>query len=1084
MKKVFKKALSFMLALALVLAGTGTFAGLSGILAPAIKARAEGAELNHAVTAGTVYRIGSHDYVATATANSGDVMFIAKEPTTQTYTFYELNEVFVQGAGGALDVTSASNVVSDLDTAGLIPALSMSEWSYYVYPDSDKSYLQGFFGVPTKEDVEAAPGFSVTPAAWTTSKQGLYNSNSAYYVDGGSVIGGAVSDNKKALVAFRLNLSAEGVYVYTKDGTNYITHAIPIDEEHFPDENFRNYLLSQSYGSDAELTREEVEGVTKIVVNGWKVENFSGIEYFTSLEVFSIAAKRADNIDFSKFPNLRQLTLHTVMDINNVDLHANSNLEDINIPLCLSLTTPSEVVNERFSNYLRFDNQNTMYYPKKSDGTLDFDNGTDTLNNLPENLRGVTLYSKTVKIDEINFPDPSFRAYLCRKLEVEEGSEVTEKRLSEIDFVDIQSYSDISDLTGIEYLKGLDTLYISRSRSIMSSLDLTENVKISHISLPDSLKTLTLPKEPFGESFPTSGHYTDIAVKAWGTDSPIDFWFMKDANGDLDYNTPIRYMEDAPAGTTIYKANNVGDDEVSLSQNIYTYDGITKKPTVRVSHYIYNGETYIAQDLVEDRDYTVEYFDNTEIGTAKVVVKGKGIYDFGRETDTDNNIIYNTGITKGFVITPEDGFKQLSRRNEDNNGLALYKYDDGVLTIYGFGDMVNLPQSDWDWTPEGEVRYSPLEATINNDESFSKEDIKEIRFDNTYGTAKLSDRSDEMFSGMTNLERVDFTNADVSNVREFGSAFKNCAKLESIDLTGFNISNIWDTGIVRNEGREDEYTTYWFEGCTSLHEIKFPATGEKTVSLKGIGDNAAYEDEWLDEDGNSVVALEGDYPATASARTIHLNAVPDTYNITYDLNGGALPSGVTNPDTYREDTAGFTLNNPERNGYIFKGWTGSNGTTPQTTVTVSAGTTGDLSYTAVWELQSVSDDYHIYVDSQLKLNWQGLTGDPIVKHIGNVTVTCRSKSVGRFAGSALITVDPTSLPAGRSIKISVPVKDISLTIGGRTVSATVDFDDVILDKDSGSRQYTASVVTVDGLAFDDYFGKPIVGEVVVKVDEL
>ena len=47
---------------------------------------------------------------------------------------------------------------------------------------------------------------------------------------------------------------------------------------------------------------------------------------------------------------------------------------------------------------------------------------------------------------------------------------------------------------------------------------------------------------------------------------------------------------------------------------------------------------------------------------------------------------------------------------------------------------------------------------------------------------------------------------------------------------------------------------------------------------------------------------------------------PNTYNITYNLSNGALPQGTTNPTTYTPETETFTLNNPTRTGYTFKGW--------------------------------------------------------------------------------------------------------------------------------------------------------------------
>ena len=49
----------------------------------------------------------------------------------------------------------------------------------------------------------------------------------------------------------------------------------------------------------------------------------------------------------------------------------------------------------------------------------------------------------------------------------------------------------------------------------------------------------------------------------------------------------------------------------------------------------------------------------------------------------------------------------------------------------------------------------------------------------------------------------------------------------------------------------------------------------------------------------------------------------DDYNITYNLNGGTLPS--TNPNSYKRSTDDIILSNPSKEGYNFSGWTGSNG---------------------------------------------------------------------------------------------------------------------------------------------------------------
>ena len=82
-----------------------------------------------------------------------------------------------------------------------------------------------------------------------------------------------------------------------------------------------------------------------------------------------------------------------------------------------------------------------------------------------------------------------------------------------------------------------------------------------------------------------------------------------------------------------------------------------------------------------------------------------------------------------------------------------------------------------------------------------------------------------------------------------------------------------------------------------------------------------------------------------SLSTLYVKWEATPYNISYNYNGGTNPG---NPATYNTNTNTFKLKNPTKIGYTFKGWTGSNGNTPQTTVTISKGSTGNKSYTANW----------------------------------------------------------------------------------------------------------------------------------------
>ena len=91
-------------------------------------------------------------------------------------------------------------------------------------------------------------------------------------------------------------------------------------------------------------------------------------------------------------------------------------------------------------------------------------------------------------------------------------------------------------------------------------------------------------------------------------------------------------------------------------------------------------------------------------------------------------------------------------------------------------------------------------------------------------------------------------------------------------------------------------------------------------------------------------------------RSYTANWTLTNYSIAYDLAGGILPEGQSNPATYTVQTPTFTLVNPTREGYVFSGWTGTGISQPTQTVTVTQGTSGGLSYTANWSVEPWAGD--------------------------------------------------------------------------------------------------------------------------------
>ena len=88
--------------------------------------------------------------------------------------------------------------------------------------------------------------------------------------------------------------------------------------------------------------------------------------------------------------------------------------------------------------------------------------------------------------------------------------------------------------------------------------------------------------------------------------------------------------------------------------------------------------------------------------------------------------------------------------------------------------------------------------------------------------------------------------------------------------------------------------------------------------------------------------------------TISAPWAPISYAITYNLEGGNLPTGQSNPESYTIESNDIELVNPIKSGYNFVGWTGTGLNGPTQTVIIAHGSMGIREYTAIW---SVSVNY-------------------------------------------------------------------------------------------------------------------------------
>ena len=84
---------------------------------------------------------------------------------------------------------------------------------------------------------------------------------------------------------------------------------VEINETNFPDENFRNWVLANSFGRDGVLTEEEIVSVTKLNIGSRRIQSLKGLEFFTELSWLDVAGNNITEIDLSPLPKMKYLNV-------------------------------------------------------------------------------------------------------------------------------------------------------------------------------------------------------------------------------------------------------------------------------------------------------------------------------------------------------------------------------------------------------------------------------------------------------------------------------------------------------------------------------------------------------------------------------------------------------------------------------------------------------------------------------------------------------------------------------------------------------------------------------------------------------
>ena len=254
----------------------------------------------------------------------------------------------------------------------------------------------------------------------------------------------------------------------------------------------------------------------------------------------------------------------------------------------------------------------------------------------------------------------------------------------------------------------------------------------------------------------------------------------------------------------------------------------------------------------------------------------------------------------------------------------------------------------WKWTINGDVIDTYAKSVAQNAFTF-----------NLFDTIKDSDGT-SVETDVTNNKIAPGTSGsfdiDITNNSEVNAIYAITFTEQQTNLP----SGVTRVPIEYSTDNEMNWTT----DITTLN------IGDTLINMGESADTITVNWRWVFERGYLPYTSEDDIDtdignSAAQTNPPSLNVTADItviqaeeYSIRYSLNGGTVEP--RNPISYTKETPSFTLNNPTKTGYTFKGWSGTGliGDT-NTTVTIPQGSTDSRVYTANW----IANTYRITFNS-------------------------------------------------------------------------------------------------------------------------
>ena len=283
-----------------------------------------------------------------------------------------------------------------------------------------------------------------------------------------------------------------------------------INAANFPDENFRKYLLSTSYGEDGRLTRQEINSVTTIDVSGSSSEpgmirSLNGIGFFAELRNLDCSYNQLTELDISKNTALTELRCYR-NQLTELDVSKNTKLTYL---ACENnkLTELDVSENTKLTYLACYDNQLTALDVSKNTKLTELYCSSNQLTALDvsKNTALTRLFCNNNQLTALDVSkNTALRAFYCNdnhltELDVSKNKELTEfscyyNQLTALDVSKNTALEDLdcgyNQLTALDVSKNTELIYLYCYNNQLTALNLSKNTALTDLDCEDNQLTV------------------------------------------------------------------------------------------------------------------------------------------------------------------------------------------------------------------------------------------------------------------------------------------------------------------------------------------------------------------------------------------------------------------------------------------------------------------------------------------------------------------------------------------------------------------------------------------------------------------